>query len=492
MKGSLLEETFELVRSLTKAEKRYFKLHSQFHRGNKTYLKLFDIIDLQKTFDEKRIVQKFLANNKCTNFPAVKKYLFDQLVASLKSYGAYKDRDSDHTDLIETYKVLHYKGLHGQSGRLLNKIKKVTLEDDAFIRHFYVLLMEYLREMFNADDSASSRVHQILEEKKHTFRIIENYTKVGDLFSYQRLYLRKKLYCRTKKEKEELTILMNPVLKTKESDMLSRTALAMRKLGLCDYYMAIGKPQKAFEISKMHLELSLKEGNADKIDTTTISEYQQHMWLALSNGIYEGFEENMRKFKSMIDTVHNQQKFAMGYERWYNYFLIYYIRRNQYSKALGFIESEKSVMNKIGRDLSMKSRITLWYFTAYLHYLLKEYRPALKIIQKIMNSKSDEMEEYSFARLLLLFIHYDLKNYELLEYQVRSYHRLMQKTERMYKCEELIMRFFKTITESDSAQKRLEQLTALEKKVTAIFKTPYERGFAFYFDIYSWIGGNKG
>ncbi|MEO5561914.1 MAG: hypothetical protein ABIR18_00740, partial [Chitinophagaceae bacterium] len=289
MKASLSEETYELVKSLSRTEKRYFKLFAQFQRGDKSYLKLFDIIDKQVRYDEKIINRKFVAKNKAANLPAVKKYLFDQIIASIKSYGAYKDLDSDHTDLIESYKVLQYKGLHGQSGRLLKKIKSITLQDDAFIRHFYVLLLEYVREMFNADDPGVDKVNHVLIEKKHVLDIINNYTEIGDLFSYQRLYLRKKLYCRTKKEKDELTKLMAPVLKTSEADMLSRTAMGLRNMGLCDYYMAIGKPAKAFEISKTYLETRKNAGGAEKIDSGIITEHLQHLWLSVRSGIYEGF-----------------------------------------------------------------------------------------------------------------------------------------------------------------------------------------------------------
>jgi hypothetical protein len=296
MKAALLEETFELIKSLSPTEKRYFKLFTGFQQGDKSYLKLFYIIDKQVRYDEKAINRKFISKNKVSNLPAVKKYLFEQIIASIKSYGAYKDLDSDHSELIESYKVLQYKGLHGQSGRLLKKIKAITLQDEAFIRHFYVLLLEYLREMFNTDDSSVSKVHQILEEKKHVFKIIENYTLVGDPFSYQRLYLRKKLYCRTKKEKDELTKLMMPVLKTKEAGMMSRTALGLRNVGLCDYYMAIGKPGKAFEISKTYLETRKNAGSAEKIDSGILTEHLQHLWLSLRSGIYEGFEEANSKY----------------------------------------------------------------------------------------------------------------------------------------------------------------------------------------------------
>jgi hypothetical protein len=487
MTASILEETYELVKSFSKTEKRYFKLYAQFQRGDKSYLKLFEIIDLQKIFDEKNINKKFLAKNKVTNFPAVKKYLFDQLIASIKSYGAYKDLDSDHTDLIESYKVLQYKGLHGQSGRLLKKIKSITLQDDAFIRHFYVLLLEYLREMFNTDDSNVNIVKQILEEKQHVFNIIQNYTLVGDPFSYQRLYLRKKLYCRTKQEKDELTKLMTPVLKTKETDMMSRTALGLRNMGLCDYYMAIGKPRKAFEISKTYLEIRKNAGGADKIDTGILTEHLQHLWLCIRSGIYEGFEENISKFKTLIDPIRNQQKFMLGYERWYNYSFIYYNRCGQFTKALEFVDSEKKTMSRIGNDFSIKAKIMLWYFTAYNHYAMRDYKAALKMIQRIMNTTNEEMEEFSFAKLLLMFIHYDLKNYELLEYQVRSYLRLMEKTERQYSCEKIILDFFKKVSGVDSKKLRLQQLEELKQQVTRLFRTYYEMGISFYFDLQSWI-----
>jgi len=487
MKAALLEETHELIKSLSRTEKRYFKMYTRFQQGDKSYMKLFDIMDKQVRFDEKLIIQKFISTNKVSNLPAVKKYLFDQIIASVKSYGAYKDMDSIHTDLIETYKVLQYKGLHGQSGRLLKKIKAITLQDDAFIRHFYVLLMEYLREMFNTDDPSVAKVQQVLEEKKHIFRIIENYTLVGDPFSYQRLYLRKKLYCRTKKERDELTKLMMPVLKTKETDMMSRTALGLRSMGLCDYYMAIGKPVKAFEVSKSYLEIIGNTDGLEKIESAILSEHLQHLWLCVRSRIYEGFEEHIIKFKTLLDKVHNHQLLLLGYERWYNYSFIYYNHTGQFLKATEFTEREKITMTISTDEFSMKAKIMLWYFTAYNHYAMKDLRAALKMIQKIMNTTNEEMDEFGFAKLLLLFIHYELNNYDLLDYQVRSFQRLMHKSDRLYRCEKILLDFFKTVSGVDTKKIRQQQLEALKKVVTTLFKTYYEKGFSFYFDLECWI-----
>jgi len=492
MKAGLLKENYELINSLTKTEKRYFKLYTGFQQGDKTYLKLFNIIDKQTIYDEKKINQQFLKTSASTNLPAIKKYLFEQLIASIKSYGAYKDLDSDHTDLIETYKVLHYKGLYGMSESLLKKIKQVTLEDDAFARHFSVLLMEYHREVFNPDSANPENVVRILNERRNTLTIMDNYLTVGHVFTLVRLHLRKKLYSRNKQDKDALTKIVAPVLKTTEADMLSRTALGLRNITLCDYYLAVGKPKKAFETSKKYLELRKNAGSNDKLDLQTLNEYFQHIVLCTRSGFFEGFEANMNEFKSMLDTIRNKEKYFMIYEKWHNSAFIYYNRTGQFAEGELFLQKEQKKNADLEKNFSMKSKITLWYFTAYNRFSVKEYKTALKWTQKIMNNANDEVEEFSFTKLLLMFIHYDLKNYELLEYQVRSAERMMKKSNRLYKCEKLLLDFFKSVSDGDSSSMRRQQLEALKKKVSLLFKMYYERGFSYYFDIQSWIESRLG
>ena len=88
---------------------------------------------------------------------------------------------------------------------------------------------------------------------------------------------------------------------------------------------------------------------------------------------------------------------------------------------------------------------------------------------------------------LPLFIHYNLNNYELLHYQVRSFQRLMQKSDRLYRCEKILLDFFKTVSGADTKKIRQQQLEVLKKVVTSLFKTYYEKGFSFYFDLECWI-----
>ncbi|MEP6712487.1 MAG: hypothetical protein ABJA37_08735 [Ferruginibacter sp.] len=486
MQKSLLEETCELVKSLTKSEKRYFKLYTKFQQGDKSYLKLFDILDKLTGCNEKLISQKFLLKHRATNFAAVIKYLFDQIIGSLKSYGAYRDLDSDHTNMIETYKVLHYKGLHGQSEKLLKRIKQVTWDDDAFTRHFSVLLMEYHKEFFNPDDARPAQVIRILKERRETLDIIDNFLKVGETFTLLRLQLRKKLYCRNKKDKDELTEIIAPLLKTTEADMLSRTALGMRNVTLCDYYLATGQPKKAFETSKIYLELRKNAGSNDKLDLQTLNEYFQHIAISVRSGFFEGFEENAKQYKILLDTVRNKEKYFIAYEKWHNCMLMYYNRTGQFEQGAAFIETEDK-KGQVENNFSMKSKITRWYFYAYNLYARQQYKKSLQYIQRIMNQADTDIDEYSYAKLLLMFIHYDLKNFELLEYQVRSAQRMLEKKQRLYQAEKLMLDFFKNVNGVDSKLVQQQKVAALQLAIERLFKQSFEKGFIFYFDIVSWL-----
>ena len=52
-------ELFNLIQSLSKSEKRFFKLSSSLQDGDKNYLKLFDYIEKQKKYDEAELKNHF-------------------------------------------------------------------------------------------------------------------------------------------------------------------------------------------------------------------------------------------------------------------------------------------------------------------------------------------------------------------------------------------------------------------------------------------------
>ncbi len=81
-------ELFDLIQSLTKSEKRFFKLHSALQSGEKNYLRIFDAVDKQKAYDEEAIKKQFAKETFIRHFPSEKNHLYKLVLKALRAYHA--------------------------------------------------------------------------------------------------------------------------------------------------------------------------------------------------------------------------------------------------------------------------------------------------------------------------------------------------------------------------------------------------------------------
>lgn len=121
------ESLFFLVQSLTKSEKRAFKLYARRSQGDGDllYLTLFDIIDKMKTYEESTVREKI---GRITNasFSNLKKHLYEQIMISLRLLKRDRQQNIKIREYIDFAYVLYGKGLHMQALEILGKAKKLS------------------------------------------------------------------------------------------------------------------------------------------------------------------------------------------------------------------------------------------------------------------------------------------------------------------------------------------------------------------------------
>ena len=79
-------ELFDLVKSLSKSEKRFFKLSSSLQTGEKNYLQIFDAIEKQSSYDEAALKKQFAKETFVKHFPSEKNHLLPRII--LESYSS--------------------------------------------------------------------------------------------------------------------------------------------------------------------------------------------------------------------------------------------------------------------------------------------------------------------------------------------------------------------------------------------------------------------
>ena len=99
---------FNLIKSLSGSEKRYFKLHATGNRTDKSskYLLLFDAIDTQNNFDDEILKKIVYKNEPITSrkYSELKSYLYDLILTALQGYDEKSSIDFKIKGLLQNIK----------------------------------------------------------------------------------------------------------------------------------------------------------------------------------------------------------------------------------------------------------------------------------------------------------------------------------------------------------------------------------------------------
>ena len=119
------EPLFELIKSLTKSEKRNFKLYAKRISLNEEskFVRLFDIMDQINDYSEDKILQKG-SGIKASQLSNIKAHLYRQILTSLRLNHITHNSDIEVRENIDYARILYNKGLYRQSLKALDKTKQ--------------------------------------------------------------------------------------------------------------------------------------------------------------------------------------------------------------------------------------------------------------------------------------------------------------------------------------------------------------------------------
>ena len=103
------DNLFTLIKSLSKSEKRHFKIYVSRQRGSRNYLKLFDAIEAQKYYSEPLIKSKFSNESFINQLHVTKNYLYKLILKSLRNYHSGLSKDSELKNMLLNAEILYSK-----------------------------------------------------------------------------------------------------------------------------------------------------------------------------------------------------------------------------------------------------------------------------------------------------------------------------------------------------------------------------------------------
>ena len=485
-------ELFNLIKSLTKSEKRFFKLNSSLQTGEKNYLKIFDYVEKQKKYDEEELKKHFKGETFVKHLPSEKNHLYKLLLKSLRSYYSDRTVSSQLKQEIKNVEILYKKALYKECNKFVKRAKAVAEKYEKFYYLFELINWEkkLLEEAYESG-IFSKDLDKLIEEETLVIEKLRNLAEYHILYSKINYIFRSGGFTRNEKERKVVAEIADyHLIKGKNTAISTRaTTICYYIKGLCaasirDYEDALVNFKKSKSVMDAHPHIK------DDLQTRYIHTLSFLMTCYIDTHKFDRAEEVVQQLKaletkkpysSLDASVRLFTSIYIGQMQLYN-------RQGEFMKTLNLIPKIEAKTAEYGDKVNKEKLLLFTYNTAYAYFGIGEYRKALKYINEVLNDNEKMLRQdiYSFARIFNLVIHFELNNYDFLEYDMKSTARYLNKQDKDYKVEQLFMRQMRTLARADGPDRK-KLFKKFRSELEDLLKIDRENVILEYFDLRAWI-----
>lgn len=483
---------FDLVHSLTKTEKRYLKLRAG--ASDKDYLQLLDALLAQKQFDEQELLEQHKGANFVKHLAVNKRYLYELILDSLSRFGEKTIEQKVFTK-ITAVNVLIDKGLFIAASNELKKGKKLATKYELYELQIILNgLAKQLRAKQSPTKSTAGNVilDLFMSENDHLAQV-KNTNEYWYLAQKMAEFQTRFQKIQTSEQQKDLASLT-------QSPLFNNQALATNFKSKIYFYQAnavyqfmLGNVKRAYEINSQFLDLLessshfleqyaqryLATLNNMLIDSLVIGDYD-----VLNTGINRLVKAAKRpEFKAIknIESRVFRQRFLL--------LLNWSLSQKKYAEATEWIPEIEAGLKKFGHEIERHHRITFNYLISYILFEVNDFEKALEWNNKIINDPKEDVvkEIFHFSRTLNLLIHYELKNFMLLESLLLSTPKYLKSRRNIYATEKAIFRFLKRRISSIDKTEQQKHLSNFKLEIQELSTLPAEKRAFNYLDVLSWV-----
>jgi hypothetical protein len=165
-----------------------------------------------------------------------------------------------------------------------------------------------------------------------------------------------------------------------------------------------------------------------------------------------------------------------------------YVQQGWFEKIKEINVDLEKGFKKLNAFYHGSNKVILYYNIAYMHFGNADYRSALKWLNKILNEQEGTRPDIlCFSKLFLLLVQFELNNTDILPYLVTSTERFLVKHGRNFKCEKLLLAFFKKSLKINSKEDFSSLLKTTHGQLLETTSDPFEKKALYYFDFISWM-----
>ena len=471
-KGNL----FLLIKSLSKSEKRYFRIYAGMNGSVTNYLVLFDAIDKQEQYDEEKIRKKLKGKKFLSQLHVTKIYLTELILKALKNYYSESSVHSKLLNLLkdiellfekELYDLCHHKIVKAEG--LARKYEKLSLLTEIFF---------WKRKLALAVSAKKNEVNSVLISED---TVIEQ-MKTLNTWWERTINIDKLL-------KDDIFLNQSSTTINHKSNVLQSQVL--------HYHILYGLNFIKGEIIKADQNISELIRLLERFPHR-IQEDPHSYVTAIGNKI--GLYLRKRKWKAIPALIKKMRDVPSKYKlksesrftvrlwlRLFNIELEMYRDSRQLDKGITLMTEVQQFIDKRPKSIPRDYLLLLYYQFANIFFLKKDYTKSLRWLNEIINANFGDTRNdiQCYARILNLMVHFELKNIIVLRYALDSCRRFLKKKRfNIYSQKELLSLFSKL------SHANAEEYPAIFKKARNEIYPATNSQTQDYIDIKGWLEEN--
>lgn len=491
MSTTTTESLVNLIHSLTKAEKRSFKLYATRNSSSQDelkFLQLFDFIDKNTQYSDELADQK-LKSIKKSQLSNIKAHLYKQILTSLRLQYISHHIEIEIRETIDYATVLYQKAFYHQALKILDKAKLLAMKANSSILSLEIVEFEKVIELQYITRSIGSRSEHLTDESVEIQKHIEGAIDFSNLaLQLYALYL-KGGFARDEKDYLFVKEFFHSRLRPYRIEDLGFE----EKMHLYNSFVWYHYINQDFLMCYKYARLWVDLFEEYPEMKTLKKEMHLKGMHNLLNALF-----NLRSYSRFSEALDDLCNYQFSEREQENEIILHklYLYSNKINKHYlegSFAEGlllVPEILNfiKIYEQKLDAHRIMVFYYKiACLYFGSGMNKEAIVYLNLVIQFKEQSLREdiQSFARILNLIAHFELGNDILVEYQIKSVYRFLIKMGDLHGVQKEILNFLRLLPMNNS--ELYKAFKVLHSKLVKLSLLPFEKRPFLYLDIISWL-----
>lgn len=483
---------FGLIQSLTKAEKRNFKLYIRRlqKEGEVKFFQLFAILEKSEDYDE-ALLRKQLKIRTPHQLSNLKRNLYQHILTSLRLIRIKQDLDIQIRELINFAQILYGKGLYLQALSILDKAKTRARDHHQDLLHLEIVQFEKRIESRHITRSTTKRMSGLIKEASERSEVNANIVEWSNLkLELQRWFINHG-HVRNKKEREKFA-----------NDY--KYCFSSVDISAITFFEKIHYYQARYWLHYLLLDMVKCRQVANE-------------WVVLYSQAPKEIDEDVDSYLHALHSLMiasyylmDQPTFTATREQLEKFVQQRNKSLNENSRILAFLYTELAKLNqcfisgdfrtgllllpkldsgiKKFKPLLDPHKVHLFYYKiACIHLANGQPDLCVHYLQLIINSSAHLRDDIIiYSRLLLFMAHFEMNNTEVLEYILASAGRLIQKSKEKNRMQKACLRHFKKLSTAGPFDQE-EKLLDFERELEPLEDDIFLRRAFLYLNVPLWV-----